>query len=147
MRNGFSLITAILFIVLVATLGAMALSFSTQGTKQTADIYLQSQAELLSRSAAEMALLAISAHDIVAENKCINEVKFLYPNNADPIFDVSVELQYFGTNTLPANCDIIYNDLQTNASDKTVLMDVYVKTVANIATEPISIHRRTLQKP
>ena len=60
MRKGFSLITAIIFIVLVATIAALALSFSTFSTKQTSDLFLREQAELLVQSGTEYALLAIS---------------------------------------------------------------------------------------
>ncbi len=37
MRKGFSLITAIIFLVTIATLGALSVSLSTQSVKKTTD--------------------------------------------------------------------------------------------------------------
>lgn len=157
MRRGFSLITAIMFIVLVATLGAMALSFSSQTSKQTSDIYLKSQAELLVRSATEFALLAISAHHINAANGCLNRINAVYPNTANPLFDININIRYFGRATasteskptLPtaATCNLAADGVQHPDIQRMAMIDVFVSTVNNVATEPIRIHRRTLQKP
>jgi type II secretory pathway pseudopilin PulG len=151
MRNGFSLITAIIFIVLIATIGALALSLSTQSVKQTGDLYLQTQADLLAQSGTELALLAFSAHDINATNGCVNTVLAQYPDNTDPIFNIEVSIQYLGRG-LPngaggGNCDLLSNAVATDDSNITLIMDTVVTSVAGIATEPIRIHRRTLQKP
>ncbi|MDR2342846.1 MAG: type II secretion system protein [Campylobacteraceae bacterium] len=141
MRKAFGLITAIMFIVLVATIGALALSFSTQTSKQTSDIYLKTQAELLSYSATEYALLAISAHNI--SSNCIN-----YIEADDGGFKIYITLQYIG-NGLPAACNILNgaNNIATDSSQATVLMDTIVEYPASDSNEPIRIHRRTLQKP
>lgn len=150
MRAGFSLITAILFIVLVATLGAMALNLSTQSTKQSTDVYLQAQAELLAKSGAELALLAISTHDINTTNGCLNQVNASYPSATNPIFDINITLQYIGNGLNVASgtqCNLIHDDIATADSNVTVLMDVFVTSRPDISTEPIRFHRRTLQKP
>lgn len=140
MRKGFSLITAIIFIVLVATLGALALSLSTKTAKQTGDIYLREQAELLAQSATELALLAISSHDINATS-CINQVNIPYPN-----FDINISVSYLGSG-FPASCNTLSNTLQTADANRTVILDTVVTSSAGVATEPIRFHRRTLQKP
>ncbi|MDR0580442.1 MAG: type II secretion system protein [Campylobacteraceae bacterium] len=143
MRKAFGLITAIMFIVLVATIGALALSFSTQANKQTSDIYLKTQAELLSYSATEYALFAISAHNINDNNNCINSIRV---NEGRFIIDIT--LQYIGDN-FPANCKMLdgANNIKTANSNATVLMDTIVSYPATEFNEPIRIHRRTLQKP
>jgi hypothetical protein len=148
MRKGFGLIMAIAFIVLVATIGALALSFSTQTSKQTGDVYLKAQAELLAMSSVEYALLAISAHDIVATDNCINSITLRY----NDMFTVNMVMQYIGNGLpLPAGanpgCNILANNIATADSHATVLIDTIVQSNDGVGTERITIHRRTLQKP
>jgi len=148
MKKGFTLITAIIFIVLIATIAALSLSFSTLSTKQTSDLYLREQAELLLQSSTELALLAISGHDIVANNNCINTINAQYPSAANAIFDITISLSYIG-NGLPAGCNTLANAIVTTESSGTVIIDTVVETTPgnNISTEPIRLHRRTIQKP
>jgi hypothetical protein len=143
MRKAFGLITAILFIVLVATIGALALSFSTQTSRQTSDAYLKAQAELLSYSATEYALLAISGHNISSNGNCINSILI---REGSAI--ITITLQYIG-NGLPTTCSILNaaNSVVTDSAQATVLVDTMVEYAATEANEPIRIHRRTLQKP
>ena len=146
MRKGFSLITAIIFIVLVATIAALALSFSTFSTKQTSDLFLREQAELLVQSGTEYALLAISGHDINTTNGCLNAINAQYPQaGAAAIFDINITINYMGSG-LPAGCNILSNTVATSDSNMTVIIDTIV-TDHNLSTEPIRLHRRTIQKP
>lgn len=149
MRKGFSLLTAIVFIVLIATLSALALSFSTFSVKQTSDIYLREQAELLLQSGTEYALLALSGHEINATTGCLNTINAQFPNTTNPIFDINISIHYLGI-TLPNTCQrFSTNDIATVDSNLTVIIDTIVETTAdnNISTEPIRLHRRTIQKP
>ena len=140
MRKGFSLITAIIFLVLIATISALSIALSTQSVKQTSDIYLKSQAELLLRSGTEYALLAMSGHNY--NNSCLNSINMTYNNQ----FDINVSIMYIGKG-LPAGCQTLDNNISTTDSNRTVIIDTIVSTEANIATEPIRLHRRTIQKP
>ena len=145
MRRGFSMLTALIFMVLVATLGALALSLSTATVKQTSDLYLREQAELLVQSATEYALLAISGHAINTTNGCLNTINATYEN----IFDINISLYYMG-NGLPAGCQTLtgnLNNITTTDSNITVVIDTIVSTADGISTEPIRLHRRTIQKP
>ncbi len=151
MRKGFSLITAIVFMILVATLGALALSLSNLSTKQTSDLYLREQAELLAQSATEYALLAISGHDFTAN--CLNTINSTYTDGTTTLFDINISLYYLG-NGLPANCmkpsgsiNAVSSNIDTNDSNRTVIIDTIVSSNLTISTEPIRIHRRTIQKP
>lgn len=148
MRKGFSLIMAIFFIVLVSTLGALALSLSTQSAKQTFDVYLREQAELLAQSATEYAILAISAHDREATGNCINDITNIrFPVADTPLFTTDIHIRYLGRD-LPAGCNKLGdNNLSTDDSNVTALIDVFVKSNEDISVEPIRYHRRTLQKP
>jgi len=141
MRKGFSLITAIVFLVLIATISTIALVLSTQTTKQTGDLYLKTQAELLLRSGTEYALLAISGHDYSIN--CLNQINMTYNNT----FDINVSIMYIGNN-IPSTCSaILSNDISTNDSNMTVILDSFVTTKNGIVSEPIRLHRRTIQKP
>ena len=145
MRRGFSLLTAVVFLILVATLGSLALSMSSLGVKQTSDIYLREQAELLLQSGTEYALLAISAHDINKSGNCLNSIDAEFP----PYFDINITIWYMGNGLPTANgkCNILDNTIVTPESNVTVIMDTFVSLKEGVATEPIRLHRRTLQKP
>lgn len=71
MRHGFTLLLAIVIMVLIGTLMSLMLSFTTTTLKQTEDIYLKEQAELIARSATEYALLKISGNNW-SNGECIN---------------------------------------------------------------------------
>lgn len=145
MRQGFSMLTAIIFLVLIATISALSISLSTQAAKQTGDIFLQSQAELLAKSATEYALLAMSGHDY--STNCLENITIRYPENINYTHEANVSIMYIG-NGLTCNPNaIINNSLSTNDSNRTVIIDTIVTSNPTVSTEPIRIHRRTIQKP
>lgn len=138
MRKGFSLLTAIVFLVLIATISALSISLSTDSVKQTGDVLLKSQAELLLRSGTEYAMLAISG----APNGCLSVVNATH----NGIFDINISIMYIG-NGLPVNCSQIGTNIDTNESNRTVIIDTWVRTKDDIVSEPIVMHRRSIQKP
>jgi len=148
-RKGFSLVFAIIILVVVSTLAALMLSLSSSSAKQTSDIYLKEQAELLMQSATEYSILAILGHD--NQNSCIENINITYPNSTNPIFDINVSLWYIIDSTMPAGFDcnhVISNSLSTHNSNMTVMIDTTVTTTSNTGlSEPIKLHRRTVQKP
>ncbi len=141
MRKGFSLITAVIFLVLIATISALSIALSTQSVKQTSDIYLKSQAELLLRSGTEYALLAMSGHDY--SGSCLNDINMTYNGQ----FDINVSIMYIGNGLGGTDCTQLGSDIDTNDSNRTVIIDTIVSTVDGVVTEPIRLHRRTIQKP
>ncbi len=149
MRKGFGLITAIIILVVVSSLMAMMISLSSVSAKNTTDIYLKEEAELLLRSATEYALLAISAHDNSVD--CIQKINITYPV-APPEYthEANITISYLGTN-LPASCGAVGDDnnLSTPESNLTIIMDtvVSVNQAYTQINEPIRLHRRTIQKP
>ena len=149
MRRGFGLITAIVIMITVATLMTLMIGLSSTSVKVTMDIYLKEQAELLSRSATEFALLAISGHNNSVD--CIQNINISYPEGANPTHDANITIWYIGSG-LPAACTNVLpfaNNIATNESNLTVLIDtvITVNQVNTGITEPIRVHRRTLQKP
>ncbi len=144
MRKAFSLITAIIILVFMATLLTLMISLSTQSAKQTGDLYLKEQTELLARSATEYALLAISGHKSDTANGCVEKIYIKYPANS-PSFDINVSIYYIGKNLPCTTSNILDNNIATNDSNATVIIDTIV---TNLQTEePIRYHRRTIQKP
>ncbi|MFK5881814.1 MAG: type II secretion system protein [Sulfurospirillum sp.] len=141
MRKGFSLLTAIIFLVLIATISAISISLSTQSVKQTSDMYLKAQAQLLLRSGTEFAMLALSGHNY--STNCLEKIDMTYNN----MLDINVSIDYIGSG-LPCNSShILDNNISTDDSNRTVIIDTIVTTKPDVATEPIRLHRRTIQKP
>ena len=146
MRRGFGLITAIVIMITVATLMTLMIGLSSTSVKVTLDLYLKEQAELLSRSATEYALLAISGHE--NNVSCIENINIAYPQT-NPTHEANVTIWYLGSG-LPALCtNVLSNSIDTNESNLTVIIDTVVSVnQANTGvTEPIRVHRRTIQKP
>ncbi len=150
------MIMAIILIVILSTIMAYTLTLTSQTTKQTGDLYLREQAVLLSQSAAEYALLAISGHNRGAggNTNCLGRIAATYPNAANPIFDINVTIGYIGIGCQNLLDD--YNEsgydyipaITTPESNGTVLLDITVSTPegSTISTEPIRYFRRTMQK-
>ena len=129
--------------LLIGILMALSFSLSSQTTKQTGQLYLQEQGQLLAKSATEFALLAISGHN--NNLNCINRIDLRYPQNA-PIYDINMTLYYIG-NGLPAGCNTLTNSIATAESNGTVMIDTFVSYIDPETNETIRFHRRTLQKP
>ncbi len=143
-RRGFGLITAIVIMMTVAVLMSLMIGLSSSTVKQTSNLFIKEQARLYLRSATEFALLAISGHDNSAS--CVEDVNISFDNSS---YNASVDIWYMG-NGIPTSCNkILDNTLQTDDSNYTVIMDVMVEANQTKLglTEPIRLHRRTLQKP
>ncbi len=139
MRPAFTLLSAIFLMVLVAVLMMLTLSLSSQTSKQTSDLYLQEQAQLLAKSSTEFALLAISAHDNSVD--CVNSMSLNYEQ-----FDIYMKMYYLG-NGLPNACDTLDNLIGTAESNGTVIVDTTVTYQDQETNETVRYHRRTIQKP
>ncbi len=151
MRRGFGLITAIIILVVVSTLMTLMISLSATSVKQTTDIFYKEQAELLARSAVEYGLLAISGHE--NNVSCVENINITYPDASTPTHEANLTMYYIFDKTTPVvNCDAnhtLATNIETNKSNLTVMIDVRVSVRQDVTgiTEPIVIHRRTLQKP
>ncbi|MCD8213775.1 MAG: hypothetical protein LUC34_07005 [Campylobacter sp.] len=140
MRKGFSLLAAIFFVVVTSSLCMLALSLSNSTMRQTGEIYLREQAELLAQGATEYAMLRILGHDF--NTGCLSSVSGRFPaNNATAFLQYTVNIQYFGN---IGNCVGI--PIQTRDSAGTVMLDVFVTSIAGRISNPISFHKRTVQK-
>lgn len=139
------MLTAIIFIFIVALLLYLALFSLSNATKKTTDLYLYEQAELLGKSAAEYAILAVQGHNF--SNDCLNNININYQNT----FDINITIFYIGKG-LPNNCNILDNSLVTQESNGTAIIDVQVSLNPSLSSTnatsltPIRYVRRTIQK-
>lgn len=149
-RNGFAMLMAIFLLIIISTFMALSLSMGTTTTQKTTNEYLHEQALLLTSSATEYAVLAISGHNRTTHNNCINEINAVYPNSANPMFDINITMSYIGFGGIGGAADDCRDYIATIATPETngtVLMDVTVTSSADLnLSEPIRYHRRTLQK-
>jgi len=147
MRKGFSLITAIVIMMAVSLLMTMMISLSSTTVKTTTDMYLKEQANLLARSAVEYVLLAISGHNNT--KNCITNLNLTYPNKTTPTHDINVSVIYLGKSIPNCTNNTLDNNISTDDSNFTAIVDVIVSVRRDQTgiTEPIRIHRRTIQKP
>jgi len=145
-RSAFAMIMAMMVIVVIGTLMALSISMTTQTTKRTTDIYIQEQAMILAKSAAEYALFRISE-----ENNVTYPCKYSGSNFVqDSIYDINISVRYIYT-SYPSTCssDVKYAALQsTDEQNGSVLLDVTVSVPLsqNISSEPIRYFKRTIQK-
>lgn len=169
MRKAFSLLTAIVVIVLMAGVTSAVMNLSGKVTKETSTQYRKEQAILLAKSYTEFAILAIQGHDMLA-NGCLRRVNGLVNNiipgspanaNAGTGYRVSVRLQYIGLpiairNKYPNNLSLDNGgangfSLTPNTS---VLIDVnvryrdieFVDSNSGNRAQEIHYNRRTLQR-
>ena len=125
------------------------LSLSSTTVKSTTDIYLKEQAELLLRSATEYALLALSGHNHASN--CLQNITITYPSSvpSQVTHEANVTIMYIGNGI---NCpgNVLSNSLTlpADANLTTIIDTVVTVNQANTGiTEPIRLHRRTIQKP
>lgn len=148
-RRGFGLITAIILMVLIATVASMILFFATTSSKKATDDYLRIQAEMLSRSATEFATMRVQGFDR-GGGKCLENLNI----KADP-FDINVTINYLFKGNKPDDCsdsNVYSKDLEDSDLNGTIIMDVVVveqmpSDQEKWNKEPIRIHKRTIQKP
>jgi len=146
-RRGMAMIMAIFFLVIISVIMAAVLNMTATTTKKTENIYLHEQALALTRSTTEYALLAVSGHDHVGLNNCINRIDAQYPNATNPMFDINITLRYIGFGGITGTCDDYISTIQTPDSNGSILMDVVVSSSPDLnLSEDIRYFRRTMQK-
>jgi len=152
-RKAFSMLTAIVVIVLMASVGAFVLSLSGKMVKTTTTQFQREQAMLLAKSYTEYAIMAVMSNDANTTN-CLQTIQ---GNNviraeANGGFDVTVQIAYIGNGNGRINsCDgirIFSNAVVSLNSPLNIIIDVYVKyqDLDGGNTNWITYHKRTLQK-
>jgi len=134
LKKSFAMLFAIIFIVVLGTIGMVMMYFSGLSVQQTNENYIETQGELYAKSATEFAIQALEARDYNTD-KCINSI-----NIDSSLYEINMTFHYFLTSCpVDCNCSVI----NTTESNGTVMINTYVKS----KTEPIRYFRQTLQKP
>lgn len=167
-RAGFSMITAIFVMAVMATVALLVFNLSGKITKTTAIQYRTEQAALLARSYTELAIMAVMEHNRTATGDCVENIDGVVnsivpgetPSSSTLGYTVQTRIYYIG-NSLPCNSTRILNStpLTTDYSSAgsfpdalaAIVVDVYVSYKDPGADNPssapdITYHRRTLQK-
>jgi len=154
-RRGFSMILAIVFIVIIATLGMLALAMSAQAAKSTEETYLREQANMLAMNAAELAILAMQ-ESTYAENSNSNTwldtVEVFYPEETDWLLRATVDIDYMSQKTLSGvnqalnNIEAAANGI-TTSRDNIAMLKITVESNPDLVNDRIRIFRSTVQRP
>jgi len=154
-RKGFSMVTAVFVIVIMATLTALIMNITSKTVKETTQQYQKEQASLLARSYTELAMLYVINYDRMANNNgiCINSIDATFgnPNN---LYTINTTIQYIGNSVLLPNCATnltpLWNVPNPTGFDSTisVIIDVYIKykDFDDPTNRDKTFHRRTIQK-
>ena len=104
MKKGFSLILAIIFILLVASIGALSMAISSSSAKTSVNLFIHEQAKLLADGAAEYAIMKVQQNDFTAT--CVDEIEINYPNDKDknPTFRANISITYIGDKDTIKHC-------------------------------------------
>ncbi len=145
MRKAFSMLTAIIVIVLMATVATFIMNLSGKMVKGTMVQFQREQSMLLAKSYTEYAIMAVTANDHNSSN-CLNNISGTYG-----IYNIDVNISYIGhTNNLDASCRTLSNSVTTVKSPLNIIVDVFVRydELDHPSTTPpkITYHRRSLQK-
>lgn len=150
-REGFSIITAIFVIVMMATVAMFIVNTSSKIVKETTDQYQKEQSVLLAKSYTEYAIMAVTANEHNSTN-CLNEITGTFG-----IYSIKVNISYIGNDAnlgagSTSNCARILSDSVTTAkSPLNIIVDTFVsyKEIdhpAGASAPNITYHRRSLQK-
>jgi hypothetical protein len=161
-RSGVALITAVFLMILISMMLLKMLSYTSDAQQRTVNEYLNEQAILLTYSATEYAVLAITGTNPI--NGCIDTINSTYPSAANPIFNITTTIKYVWSNNailntasgdyrlsnLPASCkgtQHLLAEVATPEEHGAALIDVVVTSAPGLnLKEEIRFHRRTLQK-
>ena len=104
MKKGFSLILAIIFILLVASIGALSMAISSSSAKTSVNLFIHEQAKLLADGAAEYAIMKVQQNNFATT--CVDEIEINYPNDKDknPTFTANISITYIGDKDTIKHC-------------------------------------------
>lgn len=128
-RDGFSMLTAILVIIVMSTVSVMVLQTSMRSSRLTLDNYRDRQASLWAQSYMNYAKLAIMKNrQLMADNNQTHAIETIEASlngtKENGGYSVTVNISYIGTK-YPAH----YTSsalLSTNSDNPSAIIDVYV---------------------
>ncbi|NPA50007.1 MAG: type II secretion system protein [Epsilonproteobacteria bacterium] len=159
LRGAFSLITAIVVILILSLVATYIFYLSGKITRETTSEYQQNQAILLARSYTEYAILAVMSADRNTSSHCVQQIKGDIGNpEIGQGYRVEVDIKYIGTYNVLKKCPnniILSKNVSTQYTPLTIVVDVFVRYKdynhplinKNPSQVPwITYHKRSLQK-
>jgi len=151
-KKAFSMLTAIVVILVMASVTALVQNVSGKTLKSTTQQYQREQAELLARSYTELALLYIMHYDRVATNSCIQIIRDHFGNSSPEGYDVIVKVKYIGNSLMLPNCP---NNITSSWSvplpstsfnqSISLSIDTFI-TYKDMSDKNVTFYRRSIQK-
>jgi len=144
-RKGFGLISALIIMLLIATLMVAVVKFAFISVNHTSDTYLQQRAQLFMQSAIENAIMAIEGYDREKKGNCLKNIHFVDENGK---FEANITvLRYYCYNgNCGCNDNTLEKQISTPQSHGYVLMKVVVAN-KNSDIKKIKLEKVTLQRP
>jgi hypothetical protein len=141
-RSGFAMIMAIFVVVLISLGGVVLLSGVSVGQKMVSGNYFKAQAELLSESATEFAVMQAQNQQCLTNLHIdVNDV------GGQSAYDIDVRMRYSFRG--PANLSCAAGDIiaQNTGKRSMIWVETVVQTdtAANLSTEPIRVTKQTWQ--
>jgi len=145
-RKAFSMLTAIVTIVLMSTVAMFVMSLSGKLVKETTAQYQREQAVLLANSYTEYAVMAVTANDRNTTGECIETI-----NGTVNGYRASIQIAYIGATSIIGSCaDTRELGTVPEGSDTplTIIVDAYINydDLDNTSGAELTYHRRTVQK-
>jgi len=147
-KNGFSILTALIVIVLMAAVSAFIMNISGKVVQSTSAQYQQEQAILYAKSYTEYAVLAVMGNDRTPCLTTINGTIGPDPANGQG-YDITSNISYIVSDAEQGTCAQLNNaDLVTPTTPLSIIVDVYVryKNLEDVTGPWVTVHRRTIQK-
>jgi len=152
LRKAFSMLTALIIIVLMATVTVFVMNLSGKIVKSTTSQYQHEQAELYAKSYTEYAILAVTGNN--RSNNCLEDIGGIIGSPASGNgYRVRTHIAYIvnGAEVDVSKCHstrILSNSVSTASTPLTIMIDAYVdyKDPDNTSGPWMTVHRRTVQK-
>ncbi len=151
-RRAFSMVTAIVIIILMSTVAVFVMNLSGKTVKSTTIQFQREQAELYAKSYTEYAVMAVTANDRSVD--CISMIQgdIGSPTSGNG-YHIDTHISYIanGTDVDLSQCnneDILNQTVQTKSTPLSIMIDVYVKykDPDNPNGPWFTVHRRSIQK-
>jgi hypothetical protein len=146
-KKAFGLMSAIIVLLLIATLMVAVVKFAFISVKHTSDSYLIQRAQLFTQSSIENAIMAIEGYERNSSNKCLKNIHFIDENN---MFESNITiLRYYCFDNNDCPCEDLNKSIKTDKSHGYVLMRVVVESnISNPRVDKkIRLVTTTLQRP
>jgi len=143
MQNGFSMITAIFLIVLMASVAIFVMNISGKIVKSTTLQYQHEQAELYAKSYTEFAAMSVTGNN--RSTNCLSTITGTIGN-----YSIRTHIAYIGPASVIGTCAAtrqLSTNVTTAKTPLTVIIDAYVDYQDfDDANHTYTVHRRTVQK-